>query len=244
MKRQKFRTLINLLMLLLFPVTMNYLSPYISASGAAEGIVSGSLLVFALFLVFSMFLGRLWCGWMCPSGALNETCARINDRRVGRIDWIRFVVWGVWFAVIVALFISAGGVHAVNPLLMTESGISIDAPFRYVIYYSVLALFLILNLAIGRRGACHVVCWMSPFMNVGRRIGRLLRLPQLHLAAEPKACVHCGTCTKECPMSIDVEKQAQTGRIVDGECILCGVCADRCPKQVFRFRLARIGRQR
>lgn len=46
---------------LLFPVVINYLSPYIIIDGAAAGIVNGSFLVFIGLFVSSLFVGA-GCG--------------------------------------------------------------------------------------------------------------------------------------------------------------------------------------
>lgn len=64
--RQKIRRLIVFISLFLFPVTLNYLSPYVSIDGALSGIVSGSVVVFLVMFISGLFLGRAWCGWVCP----------------------------------------------------------------------------------------------------------------------------------------------------------------------------------
>ena len=66
MNRQKIRNAMTLLMFALFPVIYYYFSPYLVIMGAAEGIVAGSLIVFASLFVLSLFLGRAFCGWVCP----------------------------------------------------------------------------------------------------------------------------------------------------------------------------------
>ena len=72
MDRQKIRKALMLLMFALFPVIYYYFSPYLIIMGAAEGIIVGSLIVFASLFVFSLFLGRAFCGWVCPAGATQE----------------------------------------------------------------------------------------------------------------------------------------------------------------------------
>ena len=67
MKRQTVRKAL-LISLLLFPVTMWYFSPYLIIQAASEHIMNGSFIVFCLMFVCSMFLGRVWCGYLCPAG--------------------------------------------------------------------------------------------------------------------------------------------------------------------------------
>jgi hypothetical protein len=49
--RQRIRRAIVLLVFLSFPLTMNYLSPYIIIHGAMHGIVNGSLIMFGLMFI-------------------------------------------------------------------------------------------------------------------------------------------------------------------------------------------------
>jgi hypothetical protein len=53
--RQKTRAALIIAAFLSFPVTMNYLSPYIIVRGAFEGALSGSFLLFGFLFVSSLF---------------------------------------------------------------------------------------------------------------------------------------------------------------------------------------------
>ena len=61
---QKIRISVLTLSLILFPVTLYYLSPVVSLMGAAAGIVTGSVLVFCAQLIIALFLGRSFCSWL------------------------------------------------------------------------------------------------------------------------------------------------------------------------------------
>lgn len=242
-KRQRTRKALLLISFLLFPIIMNYLSPYVIIDGASQGIVNGSLIVFAGLFVSSLFVGRLWCGWLCPAGSLMEIAMPINNKPVNgrKIDWIKWVVWGIWLAVIIWAAIRAGGYHAVDFFLDTQDGISVagapDRPiiFAYIIYYSVIGIFLGLSFAFGRRTGCHTICWMSPFMILGRKVRNWLNLPALRLQASPDQCQDCLKCTYSCPMSLDVHGMVQRNRMENPECILCGTCVDNCSQKVIRY---------
>ena len=90
--RQKVRRGLLLASLALFPVTFYWLSPAVPLQGAAEGVVAGSLIVFALLFVQSLLLGRLFCGWVCPAGGLQELTALVRKRPVepakGELDQV------------------------------------------------------------------------------------------------------------------------------------------------------------
>jgi polyferredoxin len=174
--RQRIRKALLILTFLSFPITMNYLSPYVIIDGASQGIVNGSLVVFLCMLVGSLFLGRLWCGWVCPAGGLQEMSEPVNRAAVNgrRIDWIKWAVWIPWILFIVWMAVKAGGYHSVDLLLDTRNGISVSGDanrpilYAYIIYYGVIALIFLPAVFIGRRGFCHTICWMAPFMMIGR----------------------------------------------------------------------------
>ncbi len=76
--RQTLRKWILILSFLLVPVTIFYISPIILMMGAAEGIASGSMILFILLFVLSFFVARLWCGWLWPMGAWQEICSPLR----------------------------------------------------------------------------------------------------------------------------------------------------------------------
>jgi len=240
--RQRVRKALIIVSLLLFPITMNYFSPYVILDGASQGIVNGSFILFGLMFISALFVGRLWCGWGCPAAGFGEICFAINDKpaRGGKLDWIKWFMWVPWIGLIATAAISAGGYRQVNFFHLTENGISLARPyeeivFAYVIYYAVVGLFVVLSVTAGRRAACHYICWMAPFMILGRKVHNLFRWPALRLKAEPDQCINCKKCTANCPMSLDVNGMVQRGAMEHSECALCGTCVDVCPKDVIRF---------
>jgi polyferredoxin len=241
--RQRIRKAIVILAFLSFPLTMNFFSPYVIVDGAANGIINGSLVMFGLMFVSSLFLGRLWCGWACPGGGMQEIVEPVNRKPVSRrkIDWIKWLIWTPWISLIVFLAVQAGGYHRLDLLYHTQNGISVagspDRPiiFAYAIYYIVIGLFVGLAVFAGRRAGCHTICWMAPFMIAGRWVRNRFGWPSLRLVAETSACKDCKTCTKNCPMSLDVNAMVQQGSMENSECILCGTCVDNCPSKAIRY---------
>ncbi len=235
--RQRVRKGLVILAFLSFPVTMNFLSPYVIIDGAMNGVVNGSLVMFGQMFVASLFLGRAWCGWVCPGSGMAEISELVNHRALhpAKIDWIKWVIWIPWVTLIAWLAVRAGGYSRVDLLHLTESGISVDAPVKYVIYYAVVGLFFGLSFFVGRRAGCHTICWMAPFMMIGRWIRNRFGWASLRLVADASACSDCKLCTKGCPMSLDVNAMVQVEQMEHAECILCGTCVDQCSKKAIRF---------
>jgi heterodisulfide reductase subunit C len=64
-------------------------------------------------------------------------------------------------------------------------------------------------------------------------------------------CVGCGTCTRSCPMDIDVlgyiskAIQGDIAAVAEGsfDCVMCGLCAARCPAEEVQFNIAILARR-
>jgi len=241
--RQRVRKALVIFAFLTFPITMNLLSPYVIIDGAMNGIINGSLIMFGLMFVSSLFLGRAWCGWVCPGGGMQEIVEPVNNKSVNgrKIDWIKWLIWLPWISLIIILAIRAGGYSSVDFLYHTENGISVagsaDRPifFAYIVYYFVIALFVGLAIAVGRRAGCHSICWMAPFMMIGRWIRNRFGWPSLRLEVDASACKDCKLCTKNCPMSLDVNAMVQLEKMENAECILCGTCVDNCARHAISY---------
>jgi polyferredoxin len=233
-KRQRVRKALLLISFLLFPVTQFYHSPYLIIIGSAEGIIVGSFIFFILMVVFGTIFGRAACGWIMGCGGLQEMCFNVNDKRVkgGKYSRIKYLIWFPWLAVIAGAVIQYGGYKKIDPFYHIKNGISISEQWMFVIYYGTLILIVAPVLILGRRAICHYVCWMSPFMIIGRKIRNILNTPALKINAEPSKCVKCNLCTKNCPMSLNVSDMVNKNKMEDMECILCGSCIDSCRKNV------------
>ena len=237
MKRQKIRKSLLLISFLLFPVTLYYFSPVLIIEGGFSGIVTGSLLLFAAQFVASLIFGRAFCGWICPAGGLQEGCFQVVDKKVNnqKVNRIKYIIWVPWLLAIILGFILNGGVKSVSFFYMTDHGISVSGIMELTIYLFFITLITVLALVIGKRGMCHSICWMAPFMIIGTKIKDRIGYPSLHLEADPEKCVQCGLCSKNCPMSLEVAKMVRTSALQNNECILCGRCADLCRKQAIKL---------
>lgn len=239
--RQRLRRTIVFISFLLFPVTIWYFSPYLMIQAASEHIMNGSFIVFMTMLIASIFLGRVWCGWLCPAGGMQECLIRCNEKpaKQGWRDKIKFIIWILWIATVIVTFILGKNDVTVDFFYMTDHGISVSGIYNYVIYYGVLLILVLPALIHGRRAACHYLCWMAPFMVIGSSIGRFLRLPQLHIEADTERCVSCGRCNKVCPMGLDVRSMTKEGKNAKcAECIQCGACVDECPGKALKYRMS------
>ncbi|WP_292364220.1 MULTISPECIES: 4Fe-4S binding protein [unclassified Methanoculleus] len=235
--RQRVRKALLILSFVLLPVTFVYISCPIITEGASQGIATGGLFMFTFLFIGSLFFGRLWCGYLCPAGGLQEIYFGLNSTRfkIEWLNWLKYPIFlGIYGSIAVAIY-SAGGLSTIDLFYQTGNGISIDRPGAYTLLYAQIAFITVFALLAGRRGFCHSFCPIAVMLIIGRKVRNLVGWPALRLAADAERCVDCGRCSETCPMSLDVRGMVREGRMEDAECILCGGCVDTCPQDAVRY---------
>jgi len=238
MKRQRFRKLLLIVSLLLFPITLYYFSPALIINAGLKGIINGSFIVFVLMFFLAVPFGRLFCAYLCPAGGLQECAFLVNEKqpKQGWRNYVKYVIWSIWLSIVIFCYFLKGEIIAVDFLFETENGISVSTIQSYIIYYGIVCLIFIPSVLWGKRVFCHYFCWMAPFMVLGTKFRKLLHLPGIHIKASQKSsCVSCQKCNKACPMGIDVMRETKHGIVSSSECIQCGACVDNCPKNVLSY---------
>ena len=234
--RQKIRKGIILFSFFLFPAIFYYLSPVLIIEASLKGIINGSFVVFALMFISALFLGRGYCGWVCPGAGCQEAIFSARDKRVTGGDFIKWILWVPWVGAIVLLAVRSGGYHKIDFFYGTTHGLSIGDVQSLITYFSVLLLLIVLPAFVfGKRSFCHHLCWMAPFMILGRTVRNYFQWNSLQLKSDQETCKHCHACTEHCPMSLPVEEMVNQGRMENAECILCGTCVDGCKDGAIQY---------
>jgi ferredoxin-type protein NapH len=235
--RQNIRKWILIISFLLLPVTLAFISPIIIVMGAAQGIATGSMLLFIANFILSLVVARLWCGWLCPMGAWQEICSPVVKHTVqdGWRNGIKYGITVLWLGMLAYLFIGAGGIRAIDPFFAMENGLAINSLPTLIVVAVIFAIMFIVAYLAGRRGFCHMFCPVAALMITGRKIRNLFHWPALHLAADADRCIDCKKCSRECPMGLDVNGMVRNEDMETAECILCGSCVDICPKGVISY---------
>jgi len=226
--RQKIRKGLLAFMALLFPLLFLFMSPVFIIFSASMGVLNGSAMIFGVLLLTSVLGSRLFCGWLCPGGAIQDQVAQANDKPWNS-KWknaTKYIIWVLWFSSIVVLWMLHRPLKA-DFFYLTDVDVSI-----MIAYFIVATIIYLFALFTGKRGMCHSFCWMAPFMVIGEKIADLLHIPRFRLKADNTACISCGQCSKKCPMSLNVQEMVKSGNMDSTECISCLQCVDICPKKV------------
>ena len=233
--RQRIRKGILAFSALMFPLTFFFLSPYVIVYSATRGVINGSAMVFGFLLLCSILFSRIYCGWLCPGGAVQDLISGANKRNwnsKGK-NLSKYIIWAVWFSFILFLWIKHRPLKGEFLYLYQMDG-------QYIMIYAiVMTIIYLFTISTGRRGMCHSLCWMAPFMIIGETISDFLHIPRFRLKPDPDSCVSCKKCTKECPMGLDVSQMVKSGNMDSTECISCLACVDICPKQAIGFGISK-----
>ena len=192
-----------------------------------------SLGLILLFLLVTLIMGRVWCGWGCPQTTLSDVAEwiarqlglQLTSQRLLGPWWKRLTAHLVYIGL--ALLVGANLVwYFIEPQrFFTEmfTG-SLHAGAWLLMFITGLTIYL--DLAFIRRLMCSEFCPYGRFQTALVDPGTLtLLIPE----EEQKRCIECGACVRSCPMEIDIRRGFQV------ECISCGRCLDAC-RQVMAKR--------
>ncbi len=191
------------------------------------------------FLLLTMTLGRLWCGWFCPQTWLNNLVEGVARRLGMGVDpwkisgpWGRMLALHLFYAAL-ALWCGATVVwYFVAPEVYWQR-LAAGEPGPWSLGFTLgLAALIYLDAAFIRRLACRDFCPYGRFQAILLDRGTLT----LGVSADhPRRCLDCRACVRACPMGIDIRRGYQV------ECINCGNCRDACRRVMARVQPGRPG---
>ena len=203
------------------------------------------MIVSLLVILFLTLVGpKLFCGYICPVGAIQELIAMWADKlKIRRIKY-NFRVSQTIRLVIFLLFIFLSGtaiVHIINngqkvPVALYDY-INAFHGFEIALqktFMDTLVHFLPFVLTVGLafklyRPFCYLVCPIGILTNLLEKIA----LFRITLKRPP--CDDCGICEKKapCPTVPDILK----GSTLRPDCFACNVCIESCPKKALEYGL-------
>lgn len=192
-----------------------------------------SLLGMIAPLLVALFLGRVFCSWICPVSFMLEQIDRLR-RWIGRRKWLAnhlvVVKKTLWFAllgeIIVSLIVGAPLFVFWSPPGLVGREIMMAVFFHTLALEGILLLVVIALEFVTRRFFCRSFCPLEGLLAfVGHK-------RKLRVIVVPKNCTQCGQCEKACPMGLI----PQAGEGETPYCWNCGECLDSCAFNALKFQ--------
>jgi NAD-dependent dihydropyrimidine dehydrogenase PreA subunit len=187
-----------------------------------------ALLWFLLLLPATYLFGKIWCGWLCHLGGLQEFLHQtpklkiLQSRKTQKtLKIIQLSVLAVWMLQLV--FTRSNLFCQYDPFKVAYNLISPNA-----LGYVLLGLLLVSSVLI-YRPFCRTIC------PVGVILGWISLIPGARILDKNVGCIHCKSCDPACRSRAMIHEN-KTTTLRNEDCILCGECMSACKSNVLFVR--------
>ncbi len=193
---------------------------------AGRGVPVAFITILATIGAMSVIGNKLFCGWVCPLGALQEISNRapLPRKMKTRLPFrasnvVRTAIFVVFLVVLV--WTGRSIYDRFNPFEFFHWGFGLVATTAFLVTIAA-GLFVF-------RPFCYLVC------PIGLVTWVLEHVSLFRVNLEKSKCTECSICSEEsqCPAvpSILEERKSRP------DCHACGRCIELCPEKALRFRM-------
>lgn len=192
------------------------------------------LMIYGGTFLSILLLGRLWCGYVCPFGFIQDILYKIREKlnlrkRVLNQQTrknLKLLKWGL-----LVIFLIGIGFCEICPVRFVIPPLNgIATRFEFGLIIAILVLAVSFN---SERFFCRI-CPLGAFM------GLFHKWTLVKIKKDCTACTECGICYEACPMDIrEIYTEREKEDVTCDECIFCNKCVDYCPeKDALKFTVA------
>ena len=203
--------------------------------------------VLGILALFGIILGRTICGFLCPTGLLQDFAYKIKTPKLKKnkvtriLSYFKYILL-VLFVIVVPVtfsyltptmpyptfckFVCPAGVfegalglllNANNAGEFSGSGLGYLFSWKFALFCAIFVACVFIY-----RAFCRFIC------PLGAIYGFFNKIALLGIKLDKEKCTDCGLCVAHCKMDIK--------RVGDHECINCGECISVCPTKAIRWK--------
>ena len=182
---------------------------------------------FLALIPITYIFGKVWCGWVCHLGALQEFIflpgrVKILQSRKAQ-NMMRYIRMALLIALIVQLVIThTNWYKEVDPFKVAFNLMS-----PHLTGWILLALLLISSVFI-YRPFCKTIC------PIGLVLGWITKIPGASVLGIKGKCTGCVSCNRSCKINA-ITRDEKFSKLDNQECIACGECTHSCHEGVLQF---------
>ncbi|MGW8251673.1 MAG: 4Fe-4S binding protein [Anaerolineales bacterium] len=210
-------------------------------------IVEQLVYLFAVLILplIALFVGPLFCGWMCPAGLFTEFLSRFVPPRFqmdlsNKVSAVP-VRYGFMVGMMGVAFVG-GNVccsfcnfthtqNIISGVFGNFSGLAYWASFSiisFALWFAVLGIF-----TKGGRGWCNFLCPAGALMGLAHSIGAKLKIGR-GMRVDRNICQTCKSCAASCP-AWAISNQSGETKINTHACNICMDCSHICPRSAISY---------
>ncbi len=184
-------------------------------------------IILSIPIISTVFLGRLFCGWICPMGAVQQFLYR-RDLSLKPPAWVgkklprlRFIVLAA--IIFAALYTGTAAFAEIDPFNSLFNAQIAPVPTTLLVIILGASIFVFTPW-------CRFLCPMGAVLSVVGRVSRR----QLVFKAE---CKNCNACARSFCDYQAISPGSTLPVIEQNECARCGECISRCPRKSMDYTL-------
>ena len=169
--------------------------------------------------------GRVWCGWICHLGAVQEFLYRPGKIKLFRSVLAQQIMQTLRYVLIIALITQLavmGTIYwcKIDPFLAI---FNLQLNYNQEWVSGILLVLLLLTSLFSYRPFCRSVC------PVGITLGWVSYIPGASVIGIDGKCASCKMCNNACDIDAIIKK-GKNSTLDNRECIMCGDCIESCPQ--------------
>ena len=177
-------------------------------------------ILFIGVIILTYFQGRVFCGWICYLGAIQEFLY-IGKIKVLQTEKAQKIMRGIRYVLLSVLIVQLLITHTIEWNKIGPFRVLFNLYSPNITGYVLLGILLVSSLFI-YRPFCKMLC------PVGLILGLITKIPGASVLGITNSCTGCKICNTSCKINAITRDDGKVSKLDNQECIMCGECMSDC----------------